>query len=115
MNWFRKGADGKFLWPGYGENSRVLKWIFERVTGTGAGGRHADRPPAGAGRARSERARRSPTQTWRELLRVDVEGWTAELPGLREHFEKFGAKLPQGLRDELAALEQRLSEAGVSA
>ena len=96
VNWFRKGADGKFLWPGYGENSRVLKWIFERVTGTGAGGGHADRAAARAGRARPDRARRADRGGMRELLRVDVEGWIAELPAIKQHYEKFGAQLPAG-------------------
>ncbi len=50
VNWFRKGSDGKFLWPGYGENSRVLEWVFERCAGRGRGGRDADRLPAGTWR-----------------------------------------------------------------
>jgi phosphoenolpyruvate carboxykinase (GTP) len=114
VNWFRKGADGKFLWPGYGENSRVLKWVVERVQGTG---KAIDTPigrlPApGAldldGVAVSEAA-------LQELLKVDVEGWTNEVPLMKAHFDKFGAKLPQGLRDELAALESRLSSANATA
>ena len=110
VNWFRKGADGRFLWPGYGDNSRVLKWIFERVEGTG---RAVDTPigrlPApGAldvsGAPVSEAA-------LAELLRVDVEAWRGELEAIRAHYEKFGARLPQGLRDELDGLEQRLQQA----
>lgn len=114
VNWFRKGADGKFLWPGYGENSRVLKWVVERVQGTA---KAVDTPigrlPApGAldleGVAVSEAA-------LQELLKVDVEGWTNEVPLMKAHFDKFGAKLPQGLRDELAALESRLASANATA
>jgi phosphoenolpyruvate carboxykinase (GTP) len=112
VNWFRKSADGKFLWPGYGENSRVLKWIFERVTGTG---KAVDTPigrlPApGAldlsGLGVSEAA-------MSELLKVDVDGWLAEVPIMKQHFDKFGARMPQGLRDELGSIEQRLQAASV--
>jgi len=107
VNWFRRGEDKKFLWPGYGENSRVLKWVFERVTG---GGKAVDTPigrlpAAGAldlsGLSLSE-------ATMRELLRVDVEGWRAEIPSIREHYERFGAHLPKELWGELEALAQRL-------
>jgi phosphoenolpyruvate carboxykinase (GTP) len=114
VNWFRKGADGKFLWPGYGENSRVLKWVFERVTGAGKAVDTAiGRLPAPgaldvAGLSLGE-AQLS------ELLRVDVEGWSAELPIMKKHYERFGAQLPQGLRDELSSLEQRLQSARVGA
>ena len=107
VNWFRKSADGKFLWPGYAENSRVLKWIFERCDGTAkAVETPIGRLPAdgaldldGLNVADSDMA---------ELLKIDVEGWKAELPSIREHFATFGDKLPAGLREELAALEQRL-------
>ena len=114
MNWFRKGSDGKFLWPGYGENSRVLKWVFERVTGDG---RAVDTPighlPAPG--ALDVSGLKVGEREVAELLRVDVEGWLAELPLLKKHYEKFGPKLPQGLRDELAALEKRLQAAAVAA
>jgi phosphoenolpyruvate carboxykinase (GTP) len=107
VNWFRRGTDNKFLWPGYGENSRVLKWVFERVHGTG---KAVDTPigrlPApGAldltGLSVNE-------ATMRELLRVDVEGWRSEIPSIREHYERFGAHLPKALWNELEALAQRL-------
>ncbi len=114
VNWFRKGADGKFLWPGYGENSRVLKWIFERVTGAAA----AVETPIGRLPARDAidlSMLRIPEANLETLLRVDVEGWSAELPAIRKHLDQFGARLPQGLRDELTALEQRLHTAGVEA
>ncbi|HEX7879732.1 MAG TPA: phosphoenolpyruvate carboxykinase domain-containing protein, partial [Candidatus Eisenbacteria bacterium] len=95
------------LWPGYGENTRVLKWVFERVTG---GGEAVDTPigrlPATgaidtAGLSLSEAA-------MKELMTVDIHGWTAELPLIKEHYAKFGSKLPSGLSDELAQLEVRL-------
>src|SRR5262245_14363540 len=114
VNWFRKGDDGHFLWPGYGDNSRVLKWIFERVTGTGK----AVETPIGrlpapgaldvAGLSISER-------DVGELLRVDVEAWIEELPTMRAHYEKFGSRLPQELMQELNALEQRLHAGAVAA
>src|SRR5262245_24183923 len=114
VNWFRKGTDGQFLWPGYGENSRVLKWVFERVAGTG---KAVDTPigrlPAPG--ALDLSGLRIPEAAIAELLRVDVEGWTAELPGIRKHFDQFGARLPAGLKDELAGLEKRLQAAGVAA
>jgi phosphoenolpyruvate carboxykinase (GTP) len=110
VNWFRKGADGKFLWPGYGDNSRVLKWVFERVTGAGG----AVETPIGllpAPGALDLAGLDLPESTLGELLRVDVDGWLGELPQIREHLARFGDRLPQGLRDELAALERRLQEA----
>ncbi len=114
VNWFRKGADGKFLWPGYGENSRVLKWVFERVTGTA----EAVETPIGrlpvAG-ALDLTGLDLTAASAAELLAVDVDAWTKELPLIAAHFERFGAKLPQGLRDEFNALEARLQSAGAEA
>ena len=114
VNWFRKGADGKFLWPGYGENSRVLKWVFERATG---GGQAVETPigrlPAKGALDLSGLSVNEAAMA--ELLKVDVEAWLAELPQVRQHYTKFGAKLPAGLGEELAALEQRLQSAKVGA
>lgn len=105
VNWFRKGADGKFLWPGYGENSRVLKWIVERINGAGKAAETAiGHIPAEldfSGLNLSEAAQK-------ELLRVDPAEWKNELPGIREHFASFGTHLPPELNDEVAALEKRL-------
>ena len=114
VNWFRKGPDGQFLWPGYGENGRVLKWVFERVSGDAK----AIDTPIGrlpAPGALDLGGLRLGDQALAELLRVDVEGWIAELPAIHKHFEKFGTRLPQGLRDELAGLEKRLQAAAVGA
>ena len=114
VNWFRKGADGKFLWPGYGDNSRVLKWIFERVHGAAqAVDTPIGRLPA-PGALDVSGMNISPSAL-EELLRVDVEGWTNELPIMKVHFDKFGSRLPKGLRDELCALEQRLASANATA
>ncbi|MBI3539436.1 MAG: phosphoenolpyruvate carboxykinase (GTP) [Candidatus Eisenbacteria bacterium] len=114
VNWFRKGAEGKFLWPGYGENSRVLKWVFERVAGTA----QAVDTPIGRLPAPGSidlTGLRVSEANMAELLRVDVEGWSAELPLIRKHLDRFGARLPQGLQQEFAALEKRLQAAGVGA
>ncbi|HXS82184.1 MAG TPA: phosphoenolpyruvate carboxykinase (GTP) [Methylomirabilota bacterium] len=114
VNWFRKGGDGKFLWPGYGENSRVLKWIFERVHGTA----QAIDTPIGklpAPGALDLGGLKLADSALDELLRVDIEGWSNELPVMKKHFEKFGSRLPQGLRDELGALEQRLASTNATA
>jgi phosphoenolpyruvate carboxykinase (GTP) len=114
VNWFRKGPDGKFLWPGYGDNSRVLKWIFGRVTGTV----EAIDTPIGrlpAPNAIDLAGLKISDEAMRELNRVDVDGWTAELPLIHAHFDKFGDKLPAALREELRHLEQRLQSASVGA
>jgi phosphoenolpyruvate carboxykinase (GTP) len=112
VNWFRKGPDGKFLWPGYGENCRVLKWIFERVHGTA----NAVETPIGrlpAPGSLDLSGLKIAEGSLGELLRADLEGWSAEIPALKRHYEAFGSRLPQGLRDELTTLEQRLRTATV--
>ena len=107
VNWFRKNADGRYLWPGYGENSRVLEWIFNRV---------ADKAPAAETAIGSVPTIDAidiegldvSTQDMQELLRVDVDGWRAEVPLIRQYYEKFGDRLPQALTDQVDTLEQRL-------
>jgi phosphoenolpyruvate carboxykinase (GTP) len=107
VNWFRKDKGGRFLWPGYGENSRVLEWVFERCAGRGKAvdtpiGRLPD-----AGAIPSDGLRVSASDMG-ELLRVDVEEWKAELPSIEEHFDHLGDRLPAELMDELEKLEKRL-------
>jgi phosphoenolpyruvate carboxykinase (GTP) len=107
VNWFRKGADGTFLWPGYGENSRVLEWVFERVAGRG------DAVETSIGHVPSLDAidvsgLDLDTEALRELLAVDDDEWRAEIPSIEAHFSTFGDKLPDELRDELDALRVRL-------
>jgi phosphoenolpyruvate carboxykinase (GTP) len=107
VNWFRKSADGRWLWPGFGENARVLRWIFERCAGTGK----AVVSPIGylpTPDALDISGLKISDADLAELLSVDKAKWLAEIPAIREHFAKFGARLPQGLTDELDALERRL-------
>ncbi|MGO9139511.1 MAG: phosphoenolpyruvate carboxykinase (GTP) [Syntrophales bacterium] len=109
VNWFRKTSDGKWLWPGYGENSRVLKWICERIDGTGK----AVETPIGyvpAPGAIDRTGLNVSDQDMAELLSVDVNAWLLEVESIKKHYSQFGDRLPQGLRDELNALEQRLSK-----
>jgi len=107
VNWFRKDEEGKFLWPGYGENSRVLEWVFERCDG---GGDAIDSPIGilpGTGAIPAQGLEVSDGDM-EELLRVDIEGWRQELPSIQEHFDTLGERVPAELLDELAELEKRL-------
>jgi phosphoenolpyruvate carboxykinase (GTP) len=110
VNWFRLDGKGRFLWPGYGENSRILKWVFERCDGTAT----ARETPIGRLPNPADLDTRglnvSPADL-EALLSVDLEGWMAEVPSIREHYAKFGDRLPKGLRDEVDNLEKRLREA----
>jgi phosphoenolpyruvate carboxykinase (GTP) len=110
VNWFRTDENGKFLWPGYGENSRVLKWIFERCDNKV----HAVDTAIG----RLPEPRDLDTKgldinpaSLAKLLSVDVEGWRAEIPLIEKHFAQFGDHLPQGLKDEVKGLADRLAAA----
>ncbi|MCC6746718.1 MAG: phosphoenolpyruvate carboxykinase (GTP) [Deltaproteobacteria bacterium] len=107
VNWFRKDDKGRFLWPGYGDNIRVLKWVFERLEGM----EHATKTPIGM--VPSEGAidvsgLDLQRDAMTELLNVDPAAWRKELPGMREYFGQFGSRLPAGLSDEVNALEARL-------
>jgi phosphoenolpyruvate carboxykinase (GTP) len=109
VNWFRKDEDGKFLWPGFKENSRVLAWIFRRCD------RDADAteteiglvPPVGEGGIPLEGLQIS-KDAMAKLLEVDPEEWCQQLPQMHEHFARFGDRLPSELRSQLEALEHRL-------
>ena len=107
VNWFRQDEHGKFIWPGYGENSRVLKWVFERVTG---GGKAVETPIGSlpAPGALDLNGLDISSAALDLLLKVDVDGWLAELPLIKSHYEKFGDRMPAGLTKELAELEKRL-------
>jgi phosphoenolpyruvate carboxykinase (GTP) len=110
VNWFRKSPDGKFLWPGYGENSRVLQWVFDRCSG---GGR-AVKTPIGflpAPGAIDVSGLDIDTAAMEELLRIDFDEWKREVPAIREYFDTFGDRVPAALYAELEALEQRLRAA----
>jgi phosphoenolpyruvate carboxykinase (GTP) len=109
VNWFRKDDDGKFMWPGFGENSRVLAWIFGRLTGEAKAEETAIGlvPPIGEGGIDTQDLD-VPTETMAKLLEVDHEGWVAQLPQMKEHYAAFGDKLPAELAEQLRTLEQRL-------
>src|SRR5499433_2653738 len=107
VNWFRKGADGKFLWPGYGENVRVLKWILERVEGSAM----AEETPIGYIPSRGALTLDGlniSQQTMDDLLRVNPDDWEQELIDTKEFFQKFGDRLPGELRVEHEKLTRRL-------
>ena len=109
VNWFRKDADGGWLWPGFGENSRVLKWIVERVSGKG----QAVETPIGylpTDDAIDTSGLEVTDEQMSELLKVNVEEWLNEIESIREHYARFEETLPEALSEELAALEARLRE-----
>jgi phosphoenolpyruvate carboxykinase (GTP) len=108
VNWFRKDADGKFLWPGFGENSRVLEWICRRLDGEDTG----TVTPIGVVPTADDLVLDGLDASREQVeaaLAVDLDAWRAELPGVHEYFAELGERLPDELRDELAALEQRLA------
>ncbi len=111
VNWFRKNAEGKFLWPGYGDNCRVLKWIFERLTKPTCDESDAAKTAVGylpkPGTVDLSGLNMDAANL-KDLLSVDAPGWLAEVPSVKEHYAKFGDRLPQGLTEELESLEHRL-------
>ena len=107
VNWFLKDEAGKFIWPGFGDNSRVLEWVFQRCGGDGGAVETA------IGRVPSRRA--LPTEGldisdagWARLLQVDPQEWLEEVPSIEGHYSALGPRMPQVLWDELATLEKRL-------
>jgi phosphoenolpyruvate carboxykinase (GTP) len=110
VNWFRKSSDGRWLWPGFGENSRVLEWIFRRRDGKAS----AETTPIGLVPRPEDLVLEGlsmSAQDLRELLSVNVEDWRREIPLIEEHYAQFGDRLPAALRDEVARLAERVDEA----
>jgi phosphoenolpyruvate carboxykinase (GTP) len=107
VNWFRRGDDGRFLWPGFGENSRVLAWAMERIEGRAA----AEETPIGYVPSADQldlAGLDTPRADVEAALAVDVEEWRAEIPLIEEWFDRIGPSLPTSMRDELDALKLRL-------
>ncbi len=110
VNWFRKDEDGKFLWPGFGENSRVLAWIFRRCEGKA----EATETPIGLVPALGEGGIDTSDldiseEAMTKLLEVDAKAWKQQLPQMHEHYGRFGRRIPDELRSQLTDLEQRLN------
>jgi phosphoenolpyruvate carboxykinase (GTP) len=107
VNWFRKSADGRYLWPGFGDNSRVLEWVFERCAGRG----EVVETPIGNLPALGTidvEGLDIPEDDMTELLRVDRDEWRAELPPIVEYFAQFGDRMPPAITGQAEALRQRL-------
>jgi phosphoenolpyruvate carboxykinase (GTP) len=114
VNWFRKGADGKFLWPGYGENSRVLKWIVERLEGK------AEAVDTAIGRlptlgSLDMSGLEVSDQAMDQLLSVEADVWAEEASLIPAAYERFGDRMPKGLWDEYQALLGRLGSTATAA
>ncbi|MCX7871726.1 MAG: phosphoenolpyruvate carboxykinase (GTP) [Verrucomicrobiae bacterium] len=107
VNWFRRGDKNEFLWPGFGENSRVLKWICERVDGKGK----AVKTPIGylpTKDALDLSGLNFSDETLNKLLAVDTEGWKKEVQEIEDYFKKFGNRLPERLAQQFKQLQSRL-------
>ena len=109
VNWFRRGDDGHFLWPGFGDNSRVLKWVTERCDDIGG----AKATPIGYVPSKEDLDLSGldvPDEDMQEILTVDKDAWAIELKGIREHFKTYGPKMPKELYDELDKEEERFKK-----
>jgi phosphoenolpyruvate carboxykinase (GTP) len=114
VNWFRTDGQGHFLWPGFGQNVRVLKWILERVRGEGK----AVETPIGWTPTPDGIEREGldiPTSALNELLQIDRADWESEIASQRKFFEQFGSRLPREIQEEHEALGQRLRRFSVPA
>ena len=108
VNWFRRDEDGRFMWPGYGENSRVLKWVFERLNGTA----QADKTAIGylpSADSLDTNGMNINTADLQAITSVDVDGWREAVPQIRDHYAAFGDRLPSELATALDALESSLT------
>jgi phosphoenolpyruvate carboxykinase (GTP) len=109
VNWFRKDTDGKFIWPGFAENARVLKWIFQRGRG------EVDARETAIGRLPYPQdidleGLELDQETLAAITDVDTQGWKQEIDLIRQHYERFGERLPKQLREELKSLDHNLSQ-----
>jgi phosphoenolpyruvate carboxykinase (GTP) len=109
VNWFRKNSSGKFLWPGFGENGRVLKWMCNRIDGK-AGARETAIGLLPDDGGLDLEGLNIAQENLLELLEVDVEVWKAEIPSLEEHFAQFKDRMPQRIMQQLNALKERLNK-----
>jgi phosphoenolpyruvate carboxykinase (GTP) len=110
VNWFRKDGDGNFIWPGFGDNSRVLAWIFRRCDGEADAVETAIGLVPAPGAIETQGLELS-AAGMEELLKVDPEEWKVQLPQIHQHFAGFGEALPEELHGQLEALERRLDSA----
>ncbi|MCK9420274.1 MAG: phosphoenolpyruvate carboxykinase (GTP) [Nitrospirae bacterium] len=107
VNWFRKSPEGRFLWPGFSDNSRVLKWMCERVEGK----RDAVKTPIGLMPKEGDLDLSKldiPSENMKALMNVDLKAWKAEIPDIEQHFAQFGSRLPERLRMQLEEFRKRL-------
>ena len=110
VNWFRKDENGKFIWPGYGDNSRVLDWIVRRASGeveavdgvTGRYPKFEDFNLEGLDLGEEE---------WAKMYDIDPEAWAAEMDDTEEYYKQFGDKLPEAIKEQLAKFRERIAEA----
>ncbi|HPE85481.1 MAG TPA: phosphoenolpyruvate carboxykinase (GTP), partial [Chlamydiales bacterium] len=102
VNWFRKGKDGKFLWPGFGDNIRVLEWMFNRIEGT------AEAENTAIGLIPKEIDLQNLDVDMSALFEIDKAAWKKEVQSIREYFAMFGDRLPDGIKQEFATLEKNL-------
>jgi phosphoenolpyruvate carboxykinase (GTP) len=109
VNWFRKTPDGKWLWPGFGDNSRALKWMCERIEGKVGARETAIGLLPNEGELDVTGLDRKWQDNVQELLQVDTEAWKAEVPDIEKFFAQFGNRLPERLKQQLAQLKARLS------
>jgi phosphoenolpyruvate carboxykinase (GTP) len=108
VNWFRKNAEGKYIWPGYGDNVRVLKWIFERLDGAPI----ADKTPIGfVPKEGTIDLQGLDNVDIKDIIKIDKNKWMAELELIKTHYNVFGDRLPSELRRQFAELEKRLNNA----
>ena len=107
-NWFRKDADGKFVWPGYGENMRVLKWMIDRIEGKVQGEKHAFGISPTYDELNWEGLPFTPEQ-FKQVIGIDLPAWEQELQLHHELFQKLEQRMPEELKAAKSALQQRFS------